>query len=138
MDAALEFYTGKLGFTVVEDSIVRGPLAQSASSGLCDAMRLVLLRVSRIGAMIELLEFQDDAGPIAQRRSFSRLGGGISILVPDTENYVKEMRRKGLNPASEMFSIMTKQGRCRVVFYEDPDGNRLEMIQVSAPDTSDR
>ena len=135
MDAALDFYNGKLGFSIVDDSVVRGPLPRHLSCGRYETMRLVLLRVSRVGAMIELLEFRDPAGLATQQHEFPRQMGLTSILVANLTSYVENLRGKGLHPASEVFSVvMTKQGTCNVVFYEDPDGNRIEFVQVTTVD----
>ncbi len=131
MDIALNFYREKLGFMLVEDAIVRGPLIRYLSDGMCDAARLALLRVSVVGAMIELQELKADSvlpgnSHVAQRRP-----GLVSILVADLNSHVSSARSRGLEPASGVFLVtLPRQGTCHVVFYEDPDGNRLEFLQL--------
>jgi hypothetical protein len=40
-------------------------------------------------------------------------------------------------PISEVFLVrLPKQGSCNIVFYEDPDGNRLEFVEVTQGLTS--
>src|SRR5262245_40645537 len=81
MELALEFYCRKLGFSVVDDLIVRGPLVENLSSGLYDEIRLVLLRVSPVGAMIELQEFRPDSALTADAVGSPLQIGLVSILV---------------------------------------------------------
>jgi catechol 2,3-dioxygenase-like lactoylglutathione lyase family enzyme len=143
MDVALNFYCEKLGFLLVDDAVVRGPLIQYLSFGTHDTARLVLLRVSSIGAMIELQELRTSSIELAGSHSTScdtpRLCGLISILTENIESHISRARSRGLEPASGVFTVaLPRQGSCRVVFYEDPDGNRIEFLQTQHPDESAR
>ena len=40
MDMSLDFYCEKLGFKLIDDTIVSGPLIQYLSAGMYDAARL--------------------------------------------------------------------------------------------------
>src|SRR5689334_17573162 len=86
MDVALEFYCNKLGFLVVDDTTVRGPLIQWISSGMYDAARLVLLRVSLMGAMIELQQFQPDSALPGDSQETPNRAGLVSILVANLDS----------------------------------------------------
>src|SRR5262249_52481666 len=122
----------------IDEGHVRGPLVESLSRGEFSEARLALLRVSRSGAMIELQEFQAASaltggpGKLVPDRSL------ITILVSDLAARVEELQRKGVHPSSEIFTVdLQKQGRCNVVFYEDPDGNRLEFIETAPSERRD-
>ena len=131
MDDALDFYCNKLGFLVVDDAMVRGALIQCLSSGMYDAARLVLLRVSPVGAMIELQEFQADGALTGDRQKTPNRTGLVSILVANLDSHIRRARSRGLEPTSDVFAVtLPRQGSCHVVFYEDPDGNRIEFLQV--------
>jgi catechol 2,3-dioxygenase-like lactoylglutathione lyase family enzyme len=131
MDTALEFYRDKLGFSVVDSGMVRGPLVLRMSDGQCDALRLVLLRTSTVGAMIELQEFLSE-GTLTQNASALPLRKGwVSILVPDLRAHIDQLMEHDIRPASEVFVVNLPNTRaCEAVIYNDPDGNDLEFLQI--------
>jgi catechol 2,3-dioxygenase-like lactoylglutathione lyase family enzyme len=129
MELALEFYCGKLGFTVIDDSTVQGLLSRHVSDNQCDELRLVLLRVSPVGAMIELVElkFRPEVAP----NTVLERTGWISILVPNLDAHIRRMREVGLEPTSPVFKVeLPRGGVSQIVFFQDPDGNNLEFLQV--------
>lgn len=130
MTRSLEFYCERMGFKIADDSVLRGDLVRYISNGLCEEARVVLLRASPLGAMIELLELRPCyANGLAACISSLRLGA-LSVLVPDLDGHIEHARRNGLRPASEVFTVkLPRHGECRLVFFEDPDLNRLEFIQ---------
>lgn len=137
MDVALNFYCNKLGFLLVDDALVRGPLIQCLSFGMYDAARLVLLRVSPVGAMIELQEFQADRALAGDSQKTPNRAGLVSILVTNLDSHISRARSRGLEPRSDVFMVtLPRQGSCHVVFYEDPDENRIEFLQVRHPGSS--
>jgi hypothetical protein len=96
-----------------------------------DAVRLVLLRSSGVGAMIESQEFQPASALNESAHSYELRRGWISILVPDLRALIAFLHEHGLHPASEVFWVKLPQSRaCEAVFYEDPDGNDLEFLQI--------
>jgi catechol 2,3-dioxygenase-like lactoylglutathione lyase family enzyme len=134
MDVALDFYCNKLGFLLVDDAMVRGPLIQWISSGICDTARLVLLRVSSVGAMIELQEFQAEGALSGGSQERPNRISLVSILVANLDSHISRVRSRGLKPTSEVFLVtLPRQGSCHVVFYEDPDGNQIEFLEVQQP-----
>lgn len=130
MERSLRFYSARLGFRVVEDSTVRGDLVRYVSRGRYDAMRLVLLKVSRVGAMIELLEFER---PSEEPYDFeiAPYHGCITVLVEDLDGKIRELREQGVEPSSEIYEVgLPNVGASRVVFYADPDGHAIEFLQL--------
>jgi catechol 2,3-dioxygenase-like lactoylglutathione lyase family enzyme len=131
MDLALDFYRDRLCFPVVDDSIVKGDIIKSISHGKCDTARLVLMRISKIGAMLELQELMPDSELAQESLSTSIPTGLISILVADLEAHVARAKAKNLYPTSDVFTVeLPRQGKCKVIFYTDPDGHRLEFLEV--------
>jgi catechol 2,3-dioxygenase-like lactoylglutathione lyase family enzyme len=129
MEPALEFYCGKLGFTVIDDSTVQGLLAHHVSGNRVDELRLVLLRVSPVGAMIELVELA--SRPEVALSAAPARGGWVSILVPNLDAHTRRWREVGLEPTSPVFKVaLPRSGVSQIVFYKDPDGNDLEFVQV--------
>jgi len=132
MDSALEFYCTKLGFSIIDDTTIHGTLPGYLSDGAYNAVRLVLIRVSRVGAMIELQEFKNDSLVSVQTIVRPLNSGQISILVSDLQGHISNAKENGLYPESDLFSVvLPRQGPCNIVFYRDPDGNRIEFVQVT-------
>jgi catechol 2,3-dioxygenase-like lactoylglutathione lyase family enzyme len=133
MERSLDFYCNRLGFSVFEDAILEGPLIKRVSNGLYDALRLVLIRSSSVGAMIELQEFQAHRALTPDAATQPLRKGWISILVPDLRALIGNLRAQDLHPDSEIFVVeLTKSRACEAVFYHDPDGNDLEFLQIQA------
>jgi catechol 2,3-dioxygenase-like lactoylglutathione lyase family enzyme len=130
MDRSLKFYTEAMGFAAIDETLLRGSLVHSISNGLYDEVRLVLLRASPLGAMIELLEYQESSVRTARPAGHTLSTGAVSILVPNLEEHIQRAASVNSRPVSEIFTVdLPVRGSCRLVFYEDPDSNRLEIIQ---------
>lgn len=133
MEVALRFYGGILGFSVVEDTVISGPFVWSMCEGHYDAVRIVILRSSRIGAMLELQEFQQDSVRSTDASAFRLRQAWVSLLVPDLRALIQDLSDRNIQPASDIFAVKLQKTRsCEVVFFNDPDGNRLEFLQIQA------
>lgn len=133
MDVALTFYRDKLAFSVVDDATLQGAIAVDLSDGQFEEVRLVLLRLSRTGALLELQEFQRTSALTADARNYIPSPSLVTILVSNLASHIEEARRRGLEPSSRIFPVhLPHQGSCEVIFYKDPDGNRLEFLQVTS------
>ena len=131
IDVALEFYCTKLGFSVVEDATFRGPIVRTFSNDSYEAVRLVLLRVSRVGAMIELVQFLSESALRENSHDLAFRTGWVAILVTDLKAHIESMRSRGLQTVGDIFTItLPRIGTCEAVFYKDPDGNGLEFLQM--------
>ncbi len=132
MERSLEFYVGKLGWSVQDDAVIRGSLARFLSNGHYDAIRLVLLKPAPIGTMVELQEFQRDSALGERHFQPAPHQGSIAVVVQDLMALVSRLGAKGVEPASGVFKVaMPKVGNTAVVFYRDPDGNMLEFMEVA-------
>jgi catechol 2,3-dioxygenase-like lactoylglutathione lyase family enzyme len=132
MDRALDFYCDKLGFSVVDNALLSGAIVRRVSNGVFDRLKLVLLRSSPTGAMIELQEFQPESALVENASSYELRTGWVSILVPDVRALIRGMADREVCAASEIFTIkLAKTRACEAVFYKDPDGNDLEFLQIS-------
>jgi len=133
MQIALDFYCTKLGFSIFEDALLDGPLIRKISDGHYDAVRLVLIRNSTVGAMIELQEFQPDSALTENALVQPLRKGWVSILVPDLRAHINNIRQHGVHPVSKIFVVKLPKSRaCEAIFYRDPDGNDLEFLQIKA------
>ena len=131
LDSALEFYCDKLGFSVVDTTVVRGPVARRVSGDHFDALTLVLVRSSLVGAMIELQAFHQDSALTDVASSYTLRTGSVTMLVPDLNDYINKLSARGVCATSERFRVDLPRSRsCEAIFYTDPDGNDLEFLQV--------
>ena|ERR1700730_17219961 len=133
METALDFYCNKLGFSVFDDAVLDGPLIRRVSDGHFNALRLVLIRSSTVGAMIELQEFQPDSALTDNALARPLPKAWISILVPNLRSHMNTMREHDLHPDSEIFVVKLRSARtCVAIFYRDPDGNDIEFLQIQS------
>lgn len=131
MDTALDFYCRKLGFSVFDDALLEGPIVTRVSDGQFSALRLVLIRSSTVGAMIELQEFKASSALTDTAPTYPLRKGWISILVPDLRAHMDHLKGHDVYPLSEIYLVKPSRTRaCEAVFYRDPDGNDLEFLQL--------
>jgi catechol 2,3-dioxygenase-like lactoylglutathione lyase family enzyme len=136
MNVALDFYCAKLGFSVSDDLILESTVTKRLFSGACSALRLVLLKVSRSGAMLELVEF-DRGDSISRNGLLKSYRSWVTILVVSLQEHIDRLAKVGIVPVTESVSVsIGKSGPCKFACYEDPDGNMLEFLEVMSPSRS--
>ena len=117
-DAALEFYVGKLGFDLIEDT----PLP--------DGKRWVLVAPPGSSETRILLA---QAADNRQQAVIGSQAGGRVFLFLSTDNFVRDYRRM-----KETGVPFLEQPRYEaygtVVVFEDPFGNKWDLIQTASPD----
>lgn len=132
MDEMLDFYTSKMGMEIVDDQVVSGELVYFVSNGCFLSYRLVLLKISKSGAMIELMQYHDQGKPVGVRLEQQAT---VTLLVTSLESRMKRLKEKGVMPASSIFEVnMSKAGKSKIVFYQDPEGNLIELLQMITDD----
>jgi catechol 2,3-dioxygenase-like lactoylglutathione lyase family enzyme len=128
MDRMLEFYVGKLGMKIVDDSILTGDLVRFVSNNQYDSYRVVLLKASVMGTMIELIEYLSEGEKeidMAESRTT------ITLIVASLTEEMTRLQKKGLQPLSKVFSVsFPVAGDSDLVFYEDPEKNKIELLQM--------
>lgn len=115
LDRSLEFYCGVLGMELVED--------YTGSDGV----RLVFVRAG--SHEFELLELPGLSGqapaPPADRPGIRH----ISFLVDNIEQQVADLTAKGVKFTSETGAHVLPRGPVKYIYFEDPDGIPLELLQ---------
>ena len=128
MDKMLEFYVNKMGMSIVDDSVIKGRLVNYVSENIYDAYRVVLLRVSKIGSMIELIQY---TGTPNGRSAAKMHSVTITLLVTSLDRTLEKLSQRGIERASEIFEVrFPNVGRSRIVFIEDPEKNKIELLQM--------
>lgn len=136
MERSLAFYVAGLGLTVVGDQCLEGDAAERMSEGRHAALRWVLLKAAPVGLKVALLQ------PLAPAPAAGGAGlalppahrGTLTLLVTDLEARMAELAARGVSPASAIFPIdLPRTGRSAIVFYIDPDGHAIELLEARKP-----
>jgi catechol 2,3-dioxygenase-like lactoylglutathione lyase family enzyme len=123
LERALAFYVGLLGCEVAADVVLEGAVPAFYGGPAARRMRLVMLRLARFGAMIELmaLEPPQDATPGSAHPS---------VVVDDLDATRARLAAAGVAPASEMMTVeLPRLGCARIAFVRDPDGYLVELVE---------
>jgi catechol 2,3-dioxygenase-like lactoylglutathione lyase family enzyme len=127
IDQSIDFLKHFLDVTIYDDVVVDGELPVFLSQNRASRMRLVLLRFSPVGAMLELMEFLDASPDIAEHVNTNRVS--LSILVSDLQEVIARARSHGIEPQSDVFTVaMPKAGSHQIVFFRDPNGFLIEIV----------
>lgn len=128
MEKMLFFYTKLLGMTLEEYSSISGNIVQYISTGTHKEYKVAILKDSNAGSRIELLEYTDKK--IGEETEIYD-PVNITFLVPSISQKIDDLAKKELYPDSEIFQVhLPVFGGAKVVFYRDPEGNRLEFLQI--------
>ena len=110
LNRSIEFYT-KLGFSVVRRAETTTLNIAFVGSGL---------------ARLELFELRKEAAKEVSQPKDNEIGvKHIAFHVDDIEGVVEELKKKGVEFTTEI----AKTGRRATIFFKDPDGTILQLIQ---------
>jgi catechol 2,3-dioxygenase-like lactoylglutathione lyase family enzyme len=131
LEASLEFYCEKLGFSLIEEVHVEGAVVRFMSNDCFDAMRIAIVSVCPVGAKIELMELPTESARSSADFMPAPHSAALTILVPDLAIHIAALKIKDVRPASGTFKVrFPGSGDCSVVFYRDPDGHLLEFVEI--------
>jgi len=131
LDEMLRFYTEDLGLTVLERyEMEAGPEGDHA--GIPGARRTeVFLGLGDDGHMLELIQYLE---PVSSdgHVELNKLGAThVCFLVDDLDKAHQELAGKGVSFVTKPIFSKTPDGDdWGVVYFQDPEGNWLEFIQV--------
>lgn len=131
LDEMLRFYTEALGLTVLERyEMEAGPEGDHA--GIPGARRTeVFLGLGDDGHMLELIRYLE---PLSSdgHVELNRLGAThVCFLVDDLDKAHQELVGKGVSFVTKPIFSKTPEGDdWGVVYFQDPEGNWLEFIQL--------
>ncbi len=131
MERSVAFYTKSLGLLVLEDCTVESPAALFLSGGTCPKMRMVFLTGGGTSSMmVELIQFVADGDPSASAVAARRRDVALAFVVGDLAGAIRTLAADGQHTASAVIEIeLTQLGPARVVFYRDPDGHLIELVE---------
>lgn len=132
MDRSVAFYTDSMGLLVLEDCTVETEAARFLSGGKASKMRMVFMTSgATTSLMIELIQLLDDKDQEASGGSRDTI---FAFLVKDLQHAIGAMAVDGRQPVSDVIPIeLLHLGRAQVVFYRDPDGHLIELVEFVKP-----
>jgi catechol 2,3-dioxygenase-like lactoylglutathione lyase family enzyme len=134
MEGALRFYRDLLGLKVLGDVTIAGDEADTLTREQGVKLRVVYLRSEKDvkGPPLELLHFVAPAGD--GKAPYARLTNPgiteVAFWVRDIEKTYTELRERGVKFLSppQLFEL-EGYGKAKAVYFHDPDGTTLELIQ---------
>jgi len=134
LEGALRFYRDLLGLKVLGDITIEGDEADEITREKGVKLRAVYLRSEEDlkGPPIELLHFVAPAG--AGGVPYTRLTNPgiteVAFWVKDIEKTYADLRARGVKfySAPQLFDL-EGYGKAKAVYFWDPDGTTLELLQ---------
>jgi catechol 2,3-dioxygenase-like lactoylglutathione lyase family enzyme len=120
---ALGFWVDLLGGAVADDAIVDGEVPAFYTGGRATRMRLVMIRLARFGAMIELMA-PDRRSPPPPAASTSRCRSTTSLGTR------ARLAAAGVPVLADVMTVaLPRLGAARIAFVRDPDGYLVELVE---------
>ena len=131
IDAMLRFYTEDLGLKVLDRYDMEAD-QHGDHAGIPHAKRVELfMGLGDDGHMLELIQWHDPKSA-SGHLALNQLGAThICFLVDDLKSAYEELKGKGVTFVTEPKFDKTPEGDdWGVVYFQDPEGNWLEFIQL--------
>ena len=132
LDRMLHFWRDVMGLQVVIDFWEEGSFIDTVQGLSGVRLHMIKLRAPD-GSMIELLHDEAHPTPPAHAGRNDLCDRGIRHLaftVADVEAAWETLRREGCETVSE--PVTAPDGKARLFFARDPEGNLIEIVQVMA------
>ena len=130
LERCLEFWRDLMGLKVTGDSWEEGEFIDTIQN--LNGVKLHMIKLSAPdGSMIELLKDESHPTPSPERNTLCDRGiRHVAFTVADVEAAWHCLRERGCQTLSE--PITSPDGKARLFFARDPEGNLLEMVQMLA------
>ena len=131
MDRSLAFYCGLLGLKEVERHRLEGETISKMAGKPDVIMEVVRLETPETpGVLLDLQQYVVPAGKVSDAQLGDVAHSHFCFGVPDVWAAYKDLSKKGVEFVSEPVSFDLEWGIVYVVFFKDPDGFILELMQV--------
>lgn len=130
LERSLAFYRDMLGLKEVERHLLEGETI-SRMAGKKD----VVMQVVRLAApetpniLLDLQQYVHPQGSVSTAKLGDAAHSHFCFGVPDVRRAYEELMAKGVEFLSEPVSFDLEWGIVHVVFFKDPDGFILELVQ---------
>jgi catechol 2,3-dioxygenase-like lactoylglutathione lyase family enzyme len=124
----LRFWRDVMGLQVVIDFREEGRFIDTVQGLSGVRLRMIKLRAPD-GSMIELLHDEAHSTPAPEHNDLCDRGiRHLAFTVADVEAAWETLRREGCTTLSE--PMFAPDGKARLFFARDPEGNLIEIVQV--------
>lgn len=131
MDRSLAFYCDLLGLKEVERHRLEGETISKMAGKPDVIMEVVRLEAPETpGVLLDLQQYVVPAGKVSDAQLGDVAHAHFCFGVPDVWAAYKDLSEKGVEFVSEPVSFDLEWGIVYVVFFKDPDGFILELMQV--------
>ena len=131
MDRSLAFYCGLLGLKEVERHRLEGETISKMAGKPDVIMEVVRLEAPETpGVLLDLQQYVTPEGEVSDAQLGDVAHAHFCFGVPDVWAAYEDLSEKGVGFVSEPVSFDLEWGIVYVVFFKDPDGFILELMQV--------
>lgn len=131
MDRSLAFYCDMLGLKEVERHHLEGDAISKMAGKPGVVMEVVrLIAPETPGVMLDLQQYIAPEGKVSDAQLGDVAHSHLCFGVPDVWAAYQDLKAKGVEFISEPVSFDLDWGIVYVVFFKDPDGYILELMQV--------
>ena len=131
MERSLAFYCDLLGLKEVERHRLEGDTISKMAGKPDVIMEVVRLEAPETpGVMLDLQQYVVPEGKVSDAQLGDVAQSHFCFGVPDVWAAYRDLQAKGVEFVSEPVSFDLEWGIVYVVFFKDPDGFTLELMQV--------
>ena len=131
MNRSLEFYRDLIGLKEVERHLLEGEGISKMAAKDNVVMQVVrLIAPETEGIEIDLQQYVDGGGTVSDAKLGDVGHSHICFGVPNLADAYATLTQKGVEFVSEPVSFDLEWAIVHVVFFKDPDGYVLELMQV--------
>ena len=131
MEHSLAFYCDLLGLKEVERHHLEGETISKMAGKPDVIMEVVRLEAPETpGVLLDLQQYVTPEGRVSEAQLGDVAHSHFCFGVPDVWDAYKDLTSKGVEFVSEPVSFDLEWGIVYVVFFKDPDGFILELMQV--------
>ena len=131
MERSLAFYCDLLGLKEIERHRLEGETISKMAGKPGVIMDIVRLEAPETpGVMLDLQQYVAPKGKACEAQLGDVAHSHLCFGVPDVWDAYRDLKAKGVQFVSEPVSFDLEWGIVYVVFFKDPDGFILELMQV--------
>ena len=134
MDQSLEFYRDWLGLEVTRDFVFEGEMLDKLGGIPGSKAHLVFLGNGDGRHFLELVEWLSPAGTPPDSTPINDVGvSHLGLRIDDADRFYEELSSKGIRFTSPpvVRENATYPDVQKICFLQDPDGNRIEFLEIA-------
>lgn len=130
IEAMKMFYITYFGFEIVCEQKERGLFIENILDQKDVEVHVVKMMLPGDGCLLELLKFKNIGNKI-KKTLFNTGMTHFALTVSDVDSFYQRLEETGLGSLSQPCN--SPDGRARVVFCRDPEGNFIELVEGLKP-----